>query len=249
VLPALAQHGRMIAIDLPGFGRSAPLPAKAGTDFHYRVLLALLDELKLDRVRLVGHSMGGMLCHKLALEHPERVRSLVLVSGSLYMKDLKVQPRTLLFFLPRVGRWMLTRHRASEATAFESLRPFYADLDAFPAAEKDFLQVRVNWRVRSEAFIHAHLRSLRSLAGLASPLQADLPGRLTAAGIPSLLVYGERDALVSPANLRGFAASEPGLRVVSLPDAGHNLQQEFPHRLILAMGELDRIMDVGASVA
>lgn len=243
IIPEMAKHARVIAVDLPGFGRSAPMPPNADASMHLYVLRALMDELGIHQVSLVGHSMGAMLCHWLALDKPNNIRSLVLIGGSLYMKDLKIQPQTLLFFLPGIGRWMLTRYRKSEKKAFESLRPYFANLDSFPEEEQAFLQERVNWRVHSEEFIHAYLRSIRSLPQLANPMQEKLPGRLTKNNIPTLLVYGEKDELVSPDNLRSFSKLEPGIQVKAFGKAGHNLQQEHPQLLLLAMEEAEGIME------
>lgn len=243
VVPQLIKRHRVIAVDLPGFGRSGPMPSKADAEVHLYVLRGLLAELGISKVSLVGHSMGAMLCHRLALEKPRFIRSLTLIGGSLYMKDIKVRPQTLLYFLPGIDRWMLTRFRRSEKKAFESLRPYYANLDSFPEEEKTFMQERVNWRVHSDDYIHAYLQSLRSLTKLAKPLQDQLQGRLTKAGLPTLLVYGGQDVLVSKENLRGFARLERAIQVKGFAKAGHNLQQEFPHLLLLAMEEAEGIME------
>jgi pimeloyl-ACP methyl ester carboxylesterase len=82
VLPELAQLGngrRVIAPDLRGHGDSDGKSGDLGWTFEQLVrdLLAFLDELGLDRVDLLGHSMGGFVVLRFALAHPERVRSLV----------------------------------------------------------------------------------------------------------------------------------------------------------------------------
>src|SRR6266568_5059866 len=70
---ALASHGRVIALDLPGFGQSAK-PRRAYTlDFFARAVEGLLRGLAIERVRLVGHSLGGGIAAAFALAHPERV--------------------------------------------------------------------------------------------------------------------------------------------------------------------------------
>ncbi len=74
-IPELARHGRVIALDLPGSGRSGK-PRRAYTlEFLARALEGLVRALGLDRVRLVGHSMGGHGALTCALRHPDRYRS------------------------------------------------------------------------------------------------------------------------------------------------------------------------------
>jgi 2-hydroxymuconate-semialdehyde hydrolase len=83
VIPALVEAGhRVIAPDLVGFGRTVP---PAGHDYSMASwvghAVALLDELGLDRVDLVGNSFGGALALRLAIDHPERVGRLVLMGS------------------------------------------------------------------------------------------------------------------------------------------------------------------------
>src|SRR4051794_22507216 len=80
--PALAAGYRLIAPDLPGFGRSAPLPQHTLAAYT-EVLGDLLQRLAPgDPAHVLGHSMGGQLSLSLAATHPARVRSLTLVDAA-----------------------------------------------------------------------------------------------------------------------------------------------------------------------
>jgi pimeloyl-ACP methyl ester carboxylesterase len=80
--PALAAAFRLIAPDLPGFGRSAPL-ARHTLDGYIRALHGLLARLAPDTpVHVLGHSMGGQISIGLAATHPAQVRSLTLVGAA-----------------------------------------------------------------------------------------------------------------------------------------------------------------------
>ena len=83
VFPLLSAGCRAIAPDLPGFGRSGKPACKSTIPFFADTMLELLDLLSIRRAILVGHSMGAVIAHTIALEHPERVERLVLISGSL----------------------------------------------------------------------------------------------------------------------------------------------------------------------
>ncbi len=80
-LTAFAQTHRVIAVDLPGFGDS-PLPARGGISvpIYARTLARLMEALELSAAAFVGHSMGGFTSVELAIEYPELVERLVLVS-------------------------------------------------------------------------------------------------------------------------------------------------------------------------
>ena len=79
-IAALSQHYRVIALDLWGHGESGPLPAgTTSLDDIARQALALLDHLDIDRVTLVGLSVGGMWGVRLALSAPQRLNGLVLM--------------------------------------------------------------------------------------------------------------------------------------------------------------------------
>ncbi|MFE2723624.1 alpha/beta fold hydrolase [Kitasatospora sp. NPDC059327] len=77
VLPDLAPHHRVLALDLRGHGDSG-WPGRYGVGPMRDDVLGLLDALGLERVDVVGHSMGGVVAYLLAQEHPERVGRLVL---------------------------------------------------------------------------------------------------------------------------------------------------------------------------
>ncbi len=82
VMPALAQHARVIAPDMVGFGYSErPAGFAYGMDAWVRQAVGLLDALGIARTDLVGNSFGGGLALALAIRHPERVRRLVLMGS------------------------------------------------------------------------------------------------------------------------------------------------------------------------
>jgi pimeloyl-ACP methyl ester carboxylesterase len=82
----LASEYRVIAMDLPGFGESDPLPPPFQISDIAAVATDLLDGLSVDRVRLSGHHTGAMVTAELAASHPERVSALA-ISGYPYRTD------------------------------------------------------------------------------------------------------------------------------------------------------------------
>jgi len=88
-IPELSRHGRVIALDLPGFGRSGKPRRAYTTAFLAQTLDGFLRTLGVGRVRLVGHSFGGAVAARYALEHPARVERLALLGATVPGFDLR----------------------------------------------------------------------------------------------------------------------------------------------------------------
>src|SRR5919206_4227357 len=81
-IPRVAQERRVIAPDLPGFGASEMPRAEITISSYARCVEALCQQLGLDRIALVGNSMGGFISSEVAIRYPERVERMVLVSAA-----------------------------------------------------------------------------------------------------------------------------------------------------------------------
>jgi len=101
-LEALARHHLVYAPDLPGFGSSRPLLDSYSLPSLASFVLGFLETLKLDRVALVGHSMGGGTALSVALESPQRVEKLVLVDSLGLGEEIALWVRLLC--LPTIPR-------------------------------------------------------------------------------------------------------------------------------------------------
>jgi pimeloyl-ACP methyl ester carboxylesterase len=232
LLQTLAQRYRVIAFDLPGFGRSSKPRRNYTMEFFQQVLLELLDILGTLSVGLVGHSLGGMIAHLFALEHPERVNRLVLLSGSLLVKQQKMNIKSLAMLVPGLGEWNYNRLRRSPQAAFDTLKLYYANMAILADDEQAFLFERVNQRVWDNAQRYAYFSTLRSMASFLIPMQRNLPERLADWKIPTRIIWGEEDQITFPANGVALAQIQPFTELRLLPGAGHNIQQEAPHELI-----------------
>lgn len=237
MLPALAAPRRVLAIDLPGFGRSDKPDASYAVPWYAAVLCDLLDTLQIERVALAGHSLGAIICHWLALEQPERVEWLALLAGGLVAAPRKPDLNTLLLLTPGIGEWLYTRLRKNPQAAYDSLRPFYANLDALPQSERDFLFQRVNERVWNDDQRRAFFCILRGLARWLPAQQKSLASRLTRFMTPTSALWGEKDHVASVENGRLLATLQPTARLTVLPGAGHNLQQEQPEAVAKALSD------------
>jgi len=226
VLPLITGDYRVIAPDLPGFGRSQKVKRKYSIPFFIDTILELLDHLSITRTVLVGHSTGAVLAHAFALEHPERVERLILISGSLVSRENRINPELLYFLMPGLGEWSYNRLRKDPQAAYRTLEAYYNRLEDLPQADRDFLYQRVNERVWSDGQRQGFLSTLRNLVAWIPSQQKGLPARLGSWKIPTTVIWGENDRINSVENAHALIEMLPSARLVIVPDAGHNLQQE-----------------------
>jgi pimeloyl-ACP methyl ester carboxylesterase len=213
-LPKLGAH--CIAVDLRGFGLSDKPSARGSytLDAYVADLDALLDELSLLRVVLVGHSMGGGIALAYALSRPERVRGLVLVSPTgivpvAFLGIPRLMPRMLAARGGRrlVPRWLagwILRHLAYSNAS----RVAEGDVDEYWAPTQ-LPGLELAARASAEEFDWR-------------PLAATQLERLAT---PSLVILGRKDRLIRDA--APVAGSIPGATVREL-DAGHVAHEERP---------------------
>lgn len=233
----LAERYRVIAPDLPGFGRSAPLPGAASVTAYARTIAALMGELRLTSAAFVGHSGGAMIAQRLALAAPQLVERLVLVAGCLPV-ERSVPPRSPIyaFLTPGVGELAYTSLRRSHAEAYATLRPYYADFDALPEAEREFLYRRVWARVWSDTQRAAFLSWLRWLAVDTATRADAYRERLTRCAVPTRLIWGDSDHVAARAGGDAVAALVPGATMHTIERCGHNPQHERPAELLALIG-------------
>lgn len=237
VIPRLVPRFRILAPDLPGFGRSDKPRRAYSVPFFLGALLELLDALHISRAGLVGHSLGAVIAQFTALQHPDRVERLVLVDGGLYAPSQKLDVAMLLFLIPGVGEALYGRFQKNPEAAYRSLEPYYAHLDGLPEPEREFLYRRVNERVADDAQRRAFFSAFRRLTLWLPGQQRGLRERLANLTVPTLVIWGEADRIHPVATGRALAAVQPSARLIVVSGAGHNVQEEQPQTIAHALLE------------
>ncbi len=235
VITPLADHFHVIAPDLPGFGRSAKPRRPLKPDFMMGSLTRLMDALKIEKAIFMGSSLGGILSQGLAVHHPDRVMGLVLVDGSLLQAAPMEDRGIKMMSVPLLGEFLYTRLRRDPQAAFDSLRIVYHDLDGLPEADRDFLFQRVNRRVWSKGQRRGYFSTLRNLLPWVNQQQAELPGKLAQVDIPTLVIYGEHDAIYPASNADAIIKAQPRAEAVQIDGAAHLPQQEDPPAFLNAV--------------
>jgi pimeloyl-ACP methyl ester carboxylesterase len=234
--PADGQDGpalRCEAVDLPGFGYSPP-PVSGGysIDAMAVVVSDLIEERGYWPVHLVGNSLGGAVCVRLAARRPDLVRTLTLISPAL--PDLRprlIPMRVTLASTPWLGQRLLSRAQqvSPEDRASMVIKDVFADPGRVHPSRRAEEIAEV---VRRDALGYADVALLAAARGLVAEYMRPGPrslwrdaGRVTA---PTLVIYGSHDKLVRPAMAARAARAFRGARVVLLPRTGHVAMMERP---------------------
>ena len=137
-------------------------------------------------------------------------------------------PGMLLGLVPGVGESRYRRLAGDLEAAYASLRPYYANLDALPAAERDFLRDRVGERVASPRQMRAYFSLFRGFVRWILFKGRFLTRRARKLDIPTLYVWGAEDHIAPVETARATQAKHPGARLAIIPGAGHLPHQETP---------------------
>jgi pimeloyl-ACP methyl ester carboxylesterase len=223
-LPTFAARRRVIAMDLPGFGHS-PMPSwPISISAYARMLDRLLDVLGIAAAALVGNSMGGFISAELAISYPQRVERLVLVSpAGISTYDNRDGLRAI----------PVLRHAERILTAYTAWIASKSDTVARrPRLREAALNVVARHPSRLPAALAAEqLRGSGKpgfIQGLEANLNYDFRERLPEIACPTLIVWGEKDRVITARDAQIFAELIPDSRVVTYPDTGHMSMLERP---------------------
>jgi len=225
-LTAFAGSHRVIALDLPGFGHSPMPKEEISVSLYARMLDGLFDALEISAAAVVGHSMGGFTAAELAINFPQRVERLVLVS-----------PAGLSTYGNRRNLRVLAALRRFQRPA--------AAYNARVAADADVLARRPRLRLLEPTtsivtrhpdrlpgpFVVEFVRGLAApgfLEGFRANGDYDYRERLTEIACPTMIVWGAEDRVVSARDAEVHGRLIPNVRTVVLADTGHMAMIERP---------------------
>jgi haloalkane dehalogenase len=221
-IAALLGKFRIIAPDLPGFGRSDAPPGGAGLEQQASVLRGLLDHLGLGQYALVGHDWGGPIGMAAAIRKPDEVRRLVLVNTTLrpdwrppwYWRGYTAPllGDLLLVGLNAFGRGLPTMMRAARD---RSVHARYLDPSRRIDSRRTFI-------------------ALERLSGY-RPLMEKVVEALPGMKVPTLILWGLPDAYFRSPEEERLHALLPHAKLQPLPEAGHFPQEDAPEAVTQAL--------------
>jgi len=230
IFPLLSGAGyRVIAPDLPGFGRSN-WKGRISVRGHCNAVIRLLAETGAANAQqpaaLAGSSLGAGIAEMVACRRPDLVKALVLIDGCLPFRS-----RGSGFFLlgmPVIGTSWYRSFRSNHEAAWKSLYPYYGDLDGMSAADKDFLRERVIARVESANQERGYFATLRSMNTFPFFGERALTRKIKTFPGKIAILWGEKDNVFPPKKAAIFRSLRPEASFTPIGGAGHLPHQEKP---------------------
>jgi pimeloyl-ACP methyl ester carboxylesterase len=227
VFTPLSRSFRVLALDLPGFGRSKPLD-NGNIQNLTSGISSFINALGLSKIHLVGSSLGAIVCALYASQHPERTASLTLVGGAFVKTSPSPEIKSLLE--PETGENYYNGLRSLGIdAAFATLEPYYANFRALPTSDLEFLRARVWSRVWSDTQRDAFFAALRSLF---DPQLSAITGL---EHLKANLIWGEHDNIMPIQTAHATMLDLTHAKLEVIAGAGHLPHQEQPQAFLNAL--------------
>ena len=208
--PVLAKRYRTIALDNRGVGQSDTPPGVYSIPLMASDAAAVLDAAGIESAHVFGVSMGGMIAQEFALQYPKRVRSLILgctTAGGPHA--VQAEPAAL---------QILMHQGMTPEESKEAIIPFIYDAATPRERIDEDMAIRMNWYPSPQGYAG-------QLQGIFGWEAYSRIARITA---PTLVIHGETDRLIPPANARLITDRIPGAKLALIPHAGHIFETDQP---------------------
>jgi pimeloyl-ACP methyl ester carboxylesterase len=231
VIPWLDERNTVIAPDLLGHGESEKPQGDYSLGAYANGIRDLLEALGEKRATIVGHSLGGGVALQFAYQFPERCERLVLVSSGGLGREVHALLRAAA--LPGaevVLPWLCTAGEHSVGRIVHALGSVGLRASA---------DLEETWRgfvsLAEPEARRAFLHTVRGIIDLGGQRVSASDRLYLAAGLPTLIVWGERDPLIPVRHAREAHARIPGSRLEIFPGAGHFPHLDDPRRFAQAL--------------
>jgi pimeloyl-ACP methyl ester carboxylesterase len=206
-IPTLSKHFKVLAFDNRGAGRSE----KPKTDYSIRLFVddsaELMQSLNIKRAHVLGISMGGYIAQELAINHPDRVRSLILGCTSAGGE------RVVLMSPERLKKFTANEGLSPEEILKKDMDIYFSDrfIEGHPEKIKEFIEISLRYYQPPDAFERQ----------FAACLKHDTVNRLNHITMATLIMSGDDDPLVPPKNSRILKQLIPHSELIFFPGKRH----------------------------
>lgn len=239
--PGLAAHGRVLAPDLPGFGRSPLAGRSASIAANRRILSRFIREHGSGRVVLAGASMGSTIALLQAALEPGTVEALVLSASALPNRGGLPSPIVVgafsLYLIPRVGEWVVLermRRLSPERQVAIAFRVMAGDHRSIPEELRSLSVEMVRAMSENPESPAAYAEAARTLLRLLRR-KTRMREAMARVECPVLLIHGRLDRLIPRASVLAAVADNSRWRLRLFPDLGHVPYLEAPDRWLAAV--------------
>jgi pimeloyl-ACP methyl ester carboxylesterase len=217
----LGDRYQLISVDLPGFAKSADVPEQDTLKGYADTVIEVMDHLGLDKVSLLGFSMGGMIAQELARHYPDRVATLILY-GSSAIGDLPQRFESWQASIDRLGT------EGVEATTTKTVTTWFVDGQDSP------LYQRTREACAGASLPHC-IKIMRAMQDW------DSNAWLSELKMPTLVIVGDQDRSTTPYDSIPLWEEIPNSEFCILPATAHGIHLEEPETFNLVLGKfLDR---------
>ncbi|HYC23577.1 MAG TPA: alpha/beta fold hydrolase [Candidatus Bathyarchaeia archaeon] len=225
-IPEFSRHYRTIVFDNRGVGRSSKPPGPYSIHQMADDAMSLLDSLHIDRCHVVGVSMGGMIAQELVLRHPERVRGLVLAC-TYPEPDAQVEEQRHVSLSQFGGS---VDAAGGVKIDLSAINPFEFFQNMLPLVfNQEFIVKELPKLMQVFTGALQYGFSLEAILGqVAAVMGHNASDRLHGIQSPTLVIAGDADRLIAPANSDLLARAIPGAKLVKVPGGSHGFNFETP---------------------
>ncbi|GGK52336.1 hydrolase [Nocardia camponoti] len=235
VFDALAEHFTVIAPDLLGHGESAKPRADYAVAAYANGMRDLLSVLGIDRITIVGHSLGGGVAMQFAYQFPERVERIVLVCPA--GMGAGVHPAFRLATLAGAGPALMAITSWPVRTAVKASIPIVKGLGGFGLGPDAEYVLSLYGHLAEEGARNAFLRTIRAAADRRGQTITMLDRGYLAAHLPTLVIGGTRDTVIPSGHANRAHRAFPGSRIEIFAGAGHFPHHFDPDRFVKTVNE------------
>jgi (E)-2-((N-methylformamido)methylene)succinate hydrolase len=220
---------RVLNYDLYGHGESVAAPVKPSVSLYSQQLIGIIDELGIERCSLAGFSLGGMINRRVAIDHPERVATLMILN-SPHERGAEAQAQV-------EQRALDSAAGGPGATLDATIERWFTP--EFRAAHDDYIQRVRAWVLANDAHNYALAREVLAF-GVVELIRPQPP-----IVKPTLVMTCENDSGSTPAMSQAIASEIDGAEVIIVPALKHMGLAENPGFFINALAEfLDSVEDL-----